>query len=280
MLKFSVLICVYGKDNAGHFDCALDSIAKQTKLPDEVVLVVDGPISAEIQNVIDKYKGIFQNFITEYLPENKGLGIARRVGTAMCSHELIAMMDADDIAVKDRFEKQLQCFEEDFALSVCGGYIYEFIDNVENVVGVREVPLCNQEIKIFMKKRCPFNHVTAMIKKSELEKSGGYLDWYYNEDYYLWLRMYLQGSKFQNIPQNLVYVRVGSDMYARRGGIKYFRSEKKLQQYMLKHKIIGHYTYFVNIVKRFIVQVILPNKIRAFVFQKFAREKVNFEDVK
>lgn len=280
MLKFSVLICVYGKDNADHFGCALDSIAKQTKLPDEVVLVVDGPIPTEIQNVIDKYKGIFQNFITEYLPENKGHGVARKKGVEICNYELIAIMDADDIAVKDRFEKQLQCFEKDETLSICGGYIYEFLDKIENIVGVRVVASDDLEIKEFLKRRCPFNQVSVMFKKEEVVRAGGYLDWYCNEDYYLWLRMYLQGSKFQNIPQNLVYVRVGSDMYARRGGIKYFRSEKKLQQYMLKHKIIGHYTYFVNIVKRFIVQVILPNKIRAFVFQKFAREKVNFEDVK
>ena len=116
------------------------------------------------------------------------------------------------------------------------------------------------------------NQVTVMFKKKAAQDVGGYIDWYCDEDYYLWLRMAQNGCKMANTGTVLVNVRVGKEMYNRRGGIKYFRSEAKLQKYMLKSKIIGFGTYFMNVTKRFIVQVMLPNKLRGWVFKKFARE--------
>ena len=130
------------------------------------------------------------------------------------------------------------------------------------------------DIKEYMKKRCPMNQMTVMFKKSSVEKVGGYLDWYCDEDYYLWIRMAIANMTFANMADTLVYVRVGEQMYQRRGGRKYFKSEAKLQKYMREHGIIGFGTYTVNVTKRFIVQILLPNKIRGWVFKKFARKKV------
>ena len=143
-----------------------------------------------------------------------------------------------------------------------------------NVVARRDVPLTDGEIKLYMKKRCPMNQVTVMFKKSSVDRVGGFIDWYCDEDYYLWLRMTLTGMKFCNVPDVLVNVRVGEEMYQRRGGKKYFLSEAKLQKYMLDNKVIGFGTYLMNVTKRLIVQVLLPNKLRGWVFQKFARNKV------
>ena len=116
------------------------------------------------------------------------------------------------------------------------------------------------------------NQVTAMFKKTSVKKVGGYIDWYCNEDYYLWVRMAKAGMRFANLPDGLVNVRVGKDMYSRRGGIKYFRSEAKLQKYMLDNGVINFWTYFMNVNKRLVVQVLLPNRIRGWVFKKFARK--------
>lgn len=112
-----------------------------------------------------------------------------------------------------------------------------------------------------------------MFRKSIYEQAGGYLDWYCDEDYYLWLRMMQNGAIFANTGTVLVNVRVGKEMYRRRGGLKYFESEAKLQKYMLEHNIIKFPTYAVNVIKRFIIQVLMPNKLRGWVFQKFARER-------
>ena len=124
-----------------------------------------------------------------------------------------------------------------------------------------------------MRKHCPFNHVTVMYKKSSVLAAGNYQDWFWNEDYYLWIRMALKNQRFANLPEILVNIRVGKDMYARRGGDKYFKSEISIQKLMLEKRIIDKPTYAINCAKRFIVQKALPNTIRGWVFKTFARSK-------
>lgn len=272
-LPFSVSMCVYKGDNPEWFKVAIDSILKQTVSPNEIVLVVDGPVTEELDTIILDYEKnpLFKIIRLEI---NQGHGNARRVGLQACTYDLVALMDADDISLPDRFEKQINKFQEDTDLSVVGGNIAEFIGNEDNVVGYRLVPEKQEDISQYLKKRCPFNQVTVIFRKSDVENVGGYIDWYCEEDYYLWLRMYLAKMKFCNINEVLVNVRVGEDMYRRRGGWRYFKSEAKLQKYMKKNKIIGFGTYVMNVAKRFIVQVLLPNKIRGWVFKKFARKNV------
>lgn len=271
-LKFSVSMCVYGGDNPEWFETAIESVINQSAKPDEVILVVDGPVPGNLDEVIKKYEAI-DLFKVIRLDENRGHGEARRIGLQNCSNELVALMDADDISSPDRFEKQLEVFEKDTDIAICGSNITEFTDDPQNIVGSRNVPQEDRDIKEYLKKRCPMNQVTVMFKKSKVDSVGGYIDWFCEEDYYLWLRMYLDGMKFSNISDVLVNVRVGKDMYNRRGGIKYFKSEAGIQKYMLQNKIIGIPTYTVNILKRFVVQVLLPNKLRGWVFKKFAREE-------
>ena len=276
--KFSVSMCVYGGDNSEWFQTAVESILNQSLKPDEVVLVVDGPIPDELNEIVKIYEcnPIF-NVIR--LEKNQGHGNARRMGLDNCKNELVAIMDADDISKSDRFEKQIEEFKKNQSLDIVGGNITEFIDDEKNIVAERVVPADDAEIKAYMKKRCPMNLVSVMFKKTSVERVGGFIDWYCEEDYYLWLRMALAEMRFANVSDILVNVRVGKDMYKRRGGWKYYKSEAKLQKYMLKHKIISFPTYLSNKTKRFIVQVLMPNNLRGWVFKKFARGKVNEEKV-
>ena len=271
--KFSVSMCVYGKDNPEWFRTAVDSILNQTRKPDEVVLVVDGPVPQVLDVVINHFE---QNSIFKVirLPENKGHGEARRVGLNNCSNELVALMDADDISAEDRFEKQLAMFESDSELTIVGGNITEFVGTPDNIVEARVVKSDDASIKEDMKKRCPMNQVTVMFKKSRVDGVGGYIDWYCEEDTYLWLRLFLDGAKFANLSDYLVNVRIGKEMYQRRGGTKYFMSEAKLQKFMLDNKIIGLGRFAVNVGERLVVQVLLPNKLRSWVFKNFARKTV------
>ena len=270
-VKFSVSMCVYGRDNPAWFKTAVDSILNQTVPPSEVVLVVDGPVPDELDAVINEYAAT-PVFNVIRFAENQGHGNARRAGLAACTNEYVALMDADDISAPDRFEKQLALLLADDALDIVGGNITEFMDTPDNVVAKREVASTDSEIKQYMKKRCPMNQMTVMFKKTSVDSVGGYIDWFCDEDYYLWLRMALADMKFANTPDVLVNVRVGREMYRRRGGWKYFSSEAKLQRYMRKNGLIGLGTYLSNVAKRFIVQVLLPNRLRGWVFKKFARK--------
>lgn len=263
---------VYHGDNATFFKEAIDSLYSQTRLPDEIVLVVDGPVGEGINKVIANYESLHDTFHVVRLKKNSGHAIARQTGLDAAQHKYIAIMDSDDIAVSDRFEKQMAYIEAHPEVDALGGQIDEFIGDQSNVVGTRIVPQTDAEIKSYLKSRCPMNLVTVMLKKDSVQKVGGYIDWYCEEDYYLWIRMVEQGMTFANLPDNLVNVRVGKDMYARRGGWRYFTSEAKLQKYMYNHHLIGGGYLLTNIAKRLIVQVLLPNKIRGWVFRTFARK--------
>lgn len=273
--QFSVSMCVYYGDDSDDFDTAISSVVNQTLKPNEIVLTVDGPIPQELEGVIAKYRekldGGNINFIVVYLPENVGHGEARRICFNNCSHDIIALMDADDISVSYRFEKQMEYFRNNPNLSVVGGNISEFIEKPEECVGRRIVPEFDQDIKKYMKKRCPMNQVTVMFKKKDIASVGGYIDWYCEEDYYLWIRLAMAGFQFGNVQQSLVNVRVGEKMYTRRGGWKYFKSEAKLQYFMLKENLISFWRFVINVTERLVLQVLMPNWLRGFVFQKFAR---------
>lgn len=269
---FSVAMSVYNKDDATFFNRALQSITdQQTVLPSEIVLVCDGILTDDLNDVIDYYQNRYSIFKIIRFPENKGLGHALKIAIENCSNELIARMDSDDVSVPDRFEQQLQYFEQYPDIDIVGGDITEFIGEESNIVGKRAVPKEDINIKKYMKKRSPFNHVTVMYKKSAVQAAGGYLDWFWNEDYYLWIRMQLNKAVFANTGTVLVNVRVGEEMYQRRGGKQYFISEYKIQKLMFNNQMIDPFTFATNVAIRFVVQLLLPNKVRSWVFQTFAR---------
>ena len=151
MLLYSVCMSVYHKDNPDDVYMSINSMLHQTIKPNEVVVVIDGPIPQSLSSVLEGFKAE-EHIITIQLDENKGLGNALRIGVLVAKNELVARMDSDDIALADRCEKQLKCFEEDENLSVVGGSITEFIDRPGNVVASRVCPLSDMDIKLFMKK--------------------------------------------------------------------------------------------------------------------------------
>lgn len=267
---FSATISCYKNDNPNDFETAFLSIYNQTIRPDEIIITVDGPIPSELDHIVTRFEKDCKAIVIRS-EKNNGLGIAHAIAVSNAKYDWLAIMDADDISVPDRFEKQLSIVVEHPEISVVGGQIDEFIGNPENIVGIRDVPLNDDEIKKYLKKRCPFNHVTILLNTNFVKKAGNYQDWHYNEDYFLYCRMLECGAEFRNIPDVLVHVRVGKEMYRRRGGWKYFKSEAKLQKWMLNHKIIAYPRYVINVTIRLCIQVLMPNWLRGFVFQKLFR---------
>lgn len=219
------------------------------------------------------------DFKVIYLKENQGHGNARRISLDNCSNSLVALMDADDISYCDRFEKQVSLFKNDSALGICGGNITEFIGFPENIVDSRVVFENDSEIKKDMKKRCPMNQVSVMFKKTEYERAGGYIDLFCEEDYYLWTRMALHNCKFANVNSSLVNVRIGNDMLSRRGGYKYFKSEKEMQKILKRNNFISFLRYFYNILIRFVAEVCMPVFIRKQIL-KVTRKKHSNSEIK
>lgn len=213
-----------------------------------------------------------------YLEKNQGHGNARRISLKSCTNDLVALMDADDISLPARFQNQLDRFIRNKSLSIVGGQISEFSGDETNVIGIRKVPESHAQIVNYAKKRCPMNQMSVMFRKEAVESAGGYIDWYCEEDYYLWLRMLERGCLFENVPEVLLNVRAGEEMSSRRGGWKYFISEAKLQRYMLKKHTITLGQYLYNVLLRFGGEVVLPNKLRAKAFKLFRASKEGYVD--
>lgn len=274
-LQFSVITSVYKNDKPESIRVALDSLlVQQTVKPDEIVLVQDGPVSHETSRLLLEYKDNYGEKLNVIkLTQNKGLGNALMLGVENAKYDIVARMDSDDICAPDRFEKQLAYLESHPECDIVGGQITEFIDTPDNIVGKREVPCDNEAIYHYMRSRCALNHPTVMFKKKAVLDAGNYQDWFWNEDYYMWIRMMEQGCVFANLPDVLVNMRSGLDQYGRRGGKKYFDSEIGIKKLMLEKGMITRKEYLVNYIQRFIIQLLLPNSVRGWVFRTFARKK-------
>lgn len=271
-LKFSVIMSIYKNDNPEYLQVALDSIIHQTQVPDEIVLIADGPVPQSLIDVVDKTKARFADLHAYYQDKNRGLGGALRIAVEKAQYDYLARMDSDDISLPDRFEKQMKCFEEDRELAVVGGMITEFVDSPKHVVSKRILPLDDSGIKGFMQSRCGVNHVTVVMKKSELLRAGNYQQDFKQEDYFLWARMIEAGCKFRNIPDIVVNVRSGRDQFARRGGMGYYKDVLALNKWMWQHGLISLPKMIYNDMVRGTVQFLLPNSVRTWVYQHFLRK--------
>lgn len=267
-MKFSVLMSIYHKEKVEYFDRAMQSIyEEQSYKPDEIILVEDGPLNKELYAAIEKWKkklGLI--FKTIPLKENVGLGDALNIGLHHCTNELVARMDTDDIASKNRFEKQLKVFKEN-DIDICSSWVSEFDNNEDEIVSRRKLPELHREIIKFGKKRCPINHPAVMYKKSAVKQAGGYKKMMWLEDYYLWARMISSGSKFYNIQESLVNMRAGYGQLERRSGFKYAKSELTLQNRFKAMEYINNFEYFRNVIIRFIARI-LPKSIIKQVYKR------------
>ncbi|MBU7560098.1 glycosyltransferase [Levilactobacillus brevis] len=269
--KFSVLMSVYIKERPEYLQASLNSLVKQTVLPSEIVLVEDGPLSDELNQVVEKFDEAYPKlFRIKKLSKNKGLGKALNIGLLACENELVARMDSDDIAVENRFAIQLTTMiRED--LDIYGGQIIEFTNDIKNTLAKRIVPLQNNKIIKFAHKRNPFNHMTVMFKKSKIQMLGSYRTKPGYEDYDLWVRAIIAGLKLKNDPGILVYVRAGEDMVNRRGGIDYIKSIIGMRMNFFKLGFYTKYDLFVTI-STSTLSAILPTKIRYLFYYKVLRK--------
>lgn len=269
---YSVLMSVYHKEKPEYLKQAIESIQAQTYPTDDFVLVCDGPLNSELDAVITTKQQEMNGVLKVYrLDKNEGLGNALNAGINHCKNELVARMDSDDVAYPDRCEKQIDVFNTHPEVSICSGIVEEFTTDPEVVDARRALPETNAKIMEFAKKRNPFNHPCVMYKKSAVEAAGSYKDFYLLEDYYLWLRMLMAGYQGYNIQEPLLHMRAGSDMYMRRAGWKYARTQARLFKFMKDSGFIGNGQYIKSCVIRS-GSALAPNWLRKFMFEKVLRK--------
>lgn len=274
-MKFSVLASVYIKEKPNSLELALGSVFNQTLLPDEVILVQDGPLTKELEEVIIKYKELYP-FIMKMLPleKNMGLGNALKIGAESCSYDIIARMDTDDMARPTRFEKQVAFLKEHPDVGAIGSNIEEFNEVPGDLKRFKINPETHEALIAQIALKSPFNHPSMMMRKEALMKAGNYNgDILLFEDYSLFLRMWKAGVKFYNMQEVLLDFRVGSgiDTIKRRSGMHYIVKEKKFLEYA---RSIGAFSNG-EIVKYKMIKFpirMMPPKMVLFIYNTFLRK--------
>lgn len=261
----SVLMSIYGKEKPENLERALESVYQQSLVPDEVVLVEDGPIGDELKAVMRRYPKLK----LVRLPINQQLGRALKAGLKECSNEIIARMDSDDIAVPDRLKLQIEYLQNHPDVSAVGSDIVEF-EQEGKALRVKHMPSNSKKLYQYGKLRNPLNHMTVMFRKSDIEEVGGYRHFPLLEDYYLWIRLLAKGYKIANIPQALVWARIGSNFASKRGGYKYYRKYKKLRFLQLKLGYTNIAEYIIGVLISFLMTM-QPSVVRDVVYRVIRR---------
>ncbi len=227
---FSLLMSVYGGDDPAFLEAAYRSVVHdQTRPPDDVVLVQDGPVPEQLRQMIASLVATSPSPARLLvLDSNVGLGPALDQGMAACAHDIVARMDADDIALPRRFEVQVPAVEA--GADLVGSALLEFGTAPDDIVGRRVPPIDPAEIIRYSRFHQPFNHPTIVYRRSAVQAVGGYRSLPLMEDYLLFAKMIQNGARVANIAEPLVLYRVGAGAYARRGGVTLLKSEWALQR--------------------------------------------------
>lgn len=228
--RLSLLLPIWAGDRPEFLRVAFHStVDAQTRRPDQVVVVRDGPVDAELARCLEELiatSPVPVDLVA--LDRNVGLGPALDAGLEACRYPFVARMDADDISLPHRFERQLPLLEQ--GADLVGSALLEFDTHPDETVGLRIPPTDPDDIRARARFANPFNHPTVVYRRDLVREVGGYTDFRLMEDYLLWARLILAGARVANIAEPLVKYRVGAGAYARRGGLGQLRAELALQR--------------------------------------------------
>ncbi len=270
--QYSVLMSVYEKENPVYLRSSIESMMKQSLPFSDFVLVCDGPLTEELEEVIKWAEhSIGTRFQCVRLSENQGLGKALSQGLLHCRCDIVARMDSDDLSREERCRLQIEAMEKG-GYDLVGGALQEFQEVPGDTKQIRLSPEHQDEIMEYAGKRNPFNHPCVMYRKSAVMAAGSYIDFPGFEDYCLWVRMLKNGAKAYNLQEVILDMRTGNGMYGRRGGAGYVASVVRFQQYLKKENMIGTGTFLKNCLIRIIVGMI-PGGLRGHFYRLFLRKK-------
>lgn len=263
MPSLAALVTCYRGTNAPELRGALESLARQTRPADRILVIEDGPVSGEVREVVDEFLAEHSEATRVALSENRGLGLALRAGHEAAGTEFVANLDSDDLAEPERFERQLAYFADHPELDVVGTAVQEFDGDrlptgaesdpeaLHRVAGqVRRLPESHEAIARYARINSPVNHPSVMVRAAAVAAAGGYRDVPLLEDYDLWVRMIARGSRFANLPEPLTWLRVSDSQFQRRTGKKVRASELALQNTLVELGLVSRPRAILNLALR------------------------------
>lgn len=266
---FTLLMPIYDRDDIDQlFIRAVGSVYKNTVLPNHFILIVDGPVRESLRLKIMNVEASYKIEVL-WLPNNVGIANALNIGLSKVKTEWVVRADADDYNLPNRFKAQVNLMQQGYDL--IGSAIQEVDMKGENIA-IKKPPLKHDAIKRFARYRNPFNHMTVAFRTSFARNCGGYPNIYLKEDYALWALMIKNGAKLANSSFALVKATAGRDMYKRRGGLLYAKSEIELQKHLVRCGIKSYYAAMYHGGLRSLVYL-LPGFMRGLIYESVLRSR-------
>ena len=273
MEQYSVLTTLYAKESPEYLRACIDSMLNQSVPPSEYVIVKDGPLTPELENVLQEYCKISPIFKIVNLEVNSGCGLASIAGMKACSYEFVARIDSDDISLPNRCELELKMLEKEDDLAVVGSDLYEFEGEPSNITAIKKMPTAPEEIYEFGKRRNPFNHSTVMFRKSIIQANGGYAPLRRSLDLELFTKLLLKGCKCRNIDTPLVLFRTGSARVERKKNWTNLKCDLDVYKRNYTEKYINLFE-FIYVVFRQFAFFVMPSSIAKILYEKIYRNKI------
>jgi glycosyltransferase involved in cell wall biosynthesis len=223
MTDLAVIMAVYNNDKLKFVKESVQSILNQTFTRFYYFIVFDGPVASDI----DSYITSIGDSRIKLFRLGKNGGLARALNYLLeiilknPDIKVIARMDADDISLPERFEKQHKFMSENPAIA-CVGCWYQEIDETGRYLSERKLPVDHYALVKYYYRRTPFAHPSVMYRRNLIESAGFYpTNTVLMEDNVLWGNALKAGLKFANIPEYLLKFRIDDEFYNRRSGTKY-----------------------------------------------------------
>lgn len=272
--EISVLMSTYYRERPDYLEEAMKSIwTDQIRKPDQIVLVEDGPLTPELDKVVDSWKEQLGDILTIVAnKENLGLAEALNTGIEYCKGTYIARMDSDDKSTPNRFLLQEKYLDEHPYVSILGGALEEFNDQ-GTLSNIRHYPLHMKGVLSTMYKASPLGHPTVMFRNIFFTSGHRYNDHYYIcEDVALWFEAIHDGYVIHNLPDVILYFRRNDSMMTRRGKEKAW---SEFHAYVDGIKAIyGEYSFkYIYPVMRLIFRL-MPTPLIKLVYNSNFRKKI------
>ncbi|MBQ0019120.1 MAG: glycosyltransferase [Bacteroidales bacterium] len=271
-MTLSVLMSVYRKETGAHLDRSLKSVwDDQTRKPDQIVLVEDGPLTDELYAVIEKWRGVLGDKLCSPKNEtNMGLTAALNKGLEHVTSDLVARNDSDDYSAPRRFELQVKYLEEHGDVDVLGGAMQEF-DEEHLCLCIRRYP--THHLEKYICKASPCAHPTVVMRMHIFREGGVRYDDRYplNEDIALWYDILRQGYSISNLQDVVYYFECSGGMFERRSRQKAWPEFKVYMRGIkdLRGVLTWRYVYPIS---RLVFRL-MPVKMIAWIYGSKMRQK-------
>ena len=268
--EYSVLMSVYAGEKPEHLRASIESMLSQTYVTNDFVLVCDGKLTKELDEVVDYYEENYECFHPIRLKENVGTRRCANRGIDACKNEYIVKMDSDDIAKPDRCERSLYAMAKHPEIDMLGAYIDEFDSQTGEVIATKKTPLTNKEIHKYARRRNPFNNQTLVYKKSRALSVGGYSNIKRCEDYEFVVKMLADGARGINLDKTLVMYRVTANNYERRRNWANTKSFVNVRWKIFRMGYSNLWDFIVPCTFQFFI-FIMPKSLTGKIYKRFLR---------